>query len=62
MHRTRSNFGPFHPCCLRQDLQLVCALLVIMTSLHLEASDGPSVQVASSPGSITLDGHLDEAV
>jgi Domain of unknown function (DUF5916) len=62
MLRGGSSFEWFHACCLRQDFRLVCALLVIMTSLHLEASDAPSVQVVSSPASITLDGHLNEAV
>jgi hypothetical protein len=62
MLRTSSGFGWFHPCCKRRDFRLVWLLLVVVTSLHLEASDGPSVQVVSSPASITLDGRLDEAV
>ena len=62
MPRTSTKFGALHACCVRQHFRLVCALLTILTSLRLEASDAASVQVVSSTASITLDGRLDEPV
>jgi hypothetical protein len=61
MLRTLRKFGDFDARYMRK-IRLALALLVVTHSVHLGASDAPSIQVVSSPASIILDGRLDEPV
>lgn len=43
MIRTGDQVQMFPTRCLRRDGRLVCALLFVMASVRLQASDGPSI-------------------
>lgn len=48
------------PAYLRRAFWLMCAFLLLITPSNLRSDDRPSIEAASSPASITLDGRLDE--